>query len=164
MHGYGVLYARNGDKYTGEFANNLFDGSGLYEYVAYRNEKMEEVPAAKYEGSFKSGRKHGRGVFYQRNGDVYSGLCLSPCLAIKEFQWLLLYPVGMFENDLYHGEGLLRMANGDVINGNFIRGRASKHCEIKYKNGDHYVGNLFRGLYSGEIFAFLSIYFVRHIF
>jgi hypothetical protein len=74
MHGYGILYARNGDKYTGEFANNLFDGSGTYEYASYRNEKMEEVPAAKYEGSFKRGRKHGRGVFYQSNGDVYSGL------------------------------------------------------------------------------------------
>jgi hypothetical protein len=65
----------------------------------------------------------------------------------------------MFENDLYHGEGLLRMANGDVIDGNFVRGRASKHCEIKYKNGDYYVGNLFRGLYSGIIsdLVFLSI-------
>lgn len=74
MHGYGVLLVHNDDKYTGEFANNLIHGMGIYEYSAYTNIHGDAVEGARYEGQYVRGRKEGRGIYHMRNGDVYSGM------------------------------------------------------------------------------------------
>lgn len=128
MHGFGVLTVHNGDKYTGEFVDNLFHGKGLYEYAAYQSIGGEQVAAARYEGYYVRGRKEGRGVYQMRNGDVYSGA---------------------FVYDLFHGDGILKTANGDVSKGSFLRGKASGKCIVEYANGDRYEGNMVRGVYAG---------------
>lgn len=130
MHGFGTLAVHNGDKYTGEFANNLMHGKGLFEYAAYISIGGGEVAAARYEGHYVRGRKEGQGVFQMRNGDVYSGA---------------------FENDLFHGEGILKKANGDTVKGPFLRGKPHGKCSIKYANGDCYEGHMSRGVYSGDV-------------
>ena len=73
MHGFGVLHIANKDKYVGEFKNNLFDGAGVYDFASYISSNGFTVPAARYEGSFREGKRHGQGVFRMANGDFYSG-------------------------------------------------------------------------------------------
>ena len=74
MHGYGVLLVHNNDKYTGEFANNMIHGMGIYLYSAYTNIQGQAVAEGRYEGQYVRGRREGRGIYAMRNGDVYSGM------------------------------------------------------------------------------------------
>jgi hypothetical protein len=114
----------NGDKYTGEFAHNNIDGYGIYEHASYVDLSRAIVPGARYEGSFKRGKRHGQGMYVMRNGDVYSG-------------W--------FADDLFEGEGCLKLQQGGSITGNFHKGKPSGKCNVIYANGDTYEGDMLAG-------------------
>jgi len=43
----------NGDKYEGQFVNNMFQGKGIYLFLGQN---------LKYEGEFMQGRQHGFGT------------------------------------------------------------------------------------------------------
>ena len=53
----------NGDKYEGEFVDNVKEGRGIYTY--YNGDK--------YEGEFFEDEKDGFGVYYYKNGERYEG-------------------------------------------------------------------------------------------
>ena len=61
--GKGVYYYINGDKYEGEFFEDEKDGYGVY---YYKN-------GEKYEGEFKDNKKNGHGIYYYLEGDRYEG-------------------------------------------------------------------------------------------
>ena len=53
----------NGDKYIGEWKNDLKDGKGIY---YYNN-------GDKYDGEYKTDLKDGKGIFYCNDGDKFEG-------------------------------------------------------------------------------------------
>ena len=59
MQGKGVQVSPNGDRYEGNFINNLRDGYGVYTFARAGD---------KYEGSFKEGRLHGEGIMTYAGG------------------------------------------------------------------------------------------------
>lgn len=74
----------------------------------------------RYEGEWKDGKFHGRGIYLDGLGDVYNG---------------------SFANGLYHGKGALKKSTGDVITGEFSKGKPSGQLKIDFDNGDVYEGN-----------------------
>ena len=61
--GKGIAYLSNGNKYDGEWKNNMKDGKGIF---YYKN-------GNRYEGDWKNNRKEGKGTFYFQNGNRYEG-------------------------------------------------------------------------------------------
>ena len=56
-------YVEKGEKYEGEWLNNLKHGIGKATYAE-----------GEYFGRFENGKRHGEGVFkYKKNRDIYSG-------------------------------------------------------------------------------------------
>ena len=82
---------KEGNKYSGEFQNNLFHGKGMYVFVGgdyYNGQFHEGVPHGwgmyvfladnplkgdRYVGEFKDGQAHGRGTTFFKIGAVYTG-------------------------------------------------------------------------------------------
>lgn len=82
---------KDGNKYTGEFVNNLFNGKGVYWFSDgdyYNGTFKNGVPEGwgvyvflpanklnghKYIGDFENGRAHGRGTIFFQNGAIYAG-------------------------------------------------------------------------------------------
>ena len=64
-HGRGTLYSEDGRIiYEGDFKNNLFEGTGRYNYS----------DGYYYIGEFQKGLKHGKGSDYYENGNtIYEG-------------------------------------------------------------------------------------------
>ena len=58
----------NGDKYDGEWKNDLREGNGIYEY---KN-------GDKYKGEWKNDLRNGKGILYYKNGNIkYEGKYLN---------------------------------------------------------------------------------------
>lgn len=66
-HGKGVKSWPNGDRYEGDFLEDLREGFGVY--VFGRGPWAGE----RYEGEFLNDRRHGHGVYRWATGDVYTG-------------------------------------------------------------------------------------------
>jgi len=82
---------KEGNKYSGEFQNNLFHGKGMYVFKSgdyYNGHFHEGVPHGwgmyvflsdnplkgdRYVGEFKDGQAHGRGTTFFKVGAVYTG-------------------------------------------------------------------------------------------
>lgn len=61
--GRGIYHYQNGDKYLGEWLNDMFNGKGVYIFSI----------GERYEGDLKNGKKQGKGVYFYINGNVYEG-------------------------------------------------------------------------------------------
>ena len=53
--------------YAGDFRNGKFEGRGIIEFTG------EKYQGDYYQGEFKSGLKHGFGVYFFANGEKYAG-------------------------------------------------------------------------------------------
>ncbi len=95
----GSFYFSNGDTYTGEFQDNTYHGLGL---MKYNNGEI-------YYGDFKHGYKHGIGTYTYANGAKHSG---------------------SYANDLPHGEGELTHSDGKLI-GSWVSGM--KHGKFIFR-------------------------------
>ena len=51
-----------GESYDGMWSDDMFDGYGKHSTLSFI-----------YEGYFKSGKRHGRGVLRQKDGEIYEG-------------------------------------------------------------------------------------------
>ena len=60
-HGRGKLTYSNGDLYEGQFANNLYEGFGIY---YFRNND-------RYEGNWSKGCREGKGKLTKATGEYY---------------------------------------------------------------------------------------------
>ena len=128
-HGQGELRIFSGDLYVGEFERNLFHGTGTFTWTPFTNDEGEFVVGKKYEGSWKNGKFHGKGVLVLGTGDYYSG---------------------EFERGLFHGRGHFKGNNGDTMVGQFERGKPNGKMRLDYANGDVYEGELRSGRYHGK--------------
>ena len=93
----GTLYFDKGEmrKYIGEVHNNRADGDGR----AYR--KTDDTYKLLYEGSFVDGEFEGRGIYYDKNGNIdYEGEFLDN---MRHGQGIL-YEEGAYTRKVYQGE------------------------------------------------------------
>lgn len=56
-----MLFYSNGDKYDGDFINELPDGKGIYDYHEGHKYMPDKNDKDEYINNFKSGKKEGRG-------------------------------------------------------------------------------------------------------
>ena len=59
----------NGNKYIGEFINDLKNGKG----ILYYNKKNKKSKKERYEGDFKDDKREGKGISYYKNDNRYEG-------------------------------------------------------------------------------------------
>lgn len=77
--------------YFGEFENDVFHGSGFFEWAQH---------GLKYMGQYQVGLRHGCGILTWKNGDRY---------------------VGEFQQDMKHGRGTFFWSNNDVYCGDYVQ-------------------------------------------
>ena len=58
-----ILYYNDGDRYEGDFKNNIREGKGIMYYNS----------GDKYEGDWKNDISEGKGIMYFNNGEIYEG-------------------------------------------------------------------------------------------
>ena len=142
-YGIGTLFD-NGDKYTGDFVDDKYNGNGT---LCGKNGEI-------FECEFKNGKPHGLGRVTLVNGDVYIGnfeegkICDQVSIKYKNGESYDGYYkdnkkwgygcfnfkngdtyVGDFENDLFNGEGILTKSNGEVQKGIFKDGVFEKKLD-----------------------------------
>jgi DNA polymerase III epsilon subunit family exonuclease len=123
MHGNGTKKMADGSIDTGIFNDGLLEGLGTR--VWKTDNDLEE----RYEGSFKNGLRHGRGLHLFSNGDRYDG------------DWA---------EDLRSGNGTYTWTNGDQYSGEWIKGKMAGKGLLTWKNGDTHKGNFANGLRHGK--------------
>ena len=107
--GYGTLFSADGlIAYQGNFHNDKYEGEGreynpcpgaMRKGLNYRNLVFYDAYWVKYEGTFKNGKKHGKGKMVQTNAEIF------------ESTW---------ENGKVNGEGFIYKTNGKVYKGIWV--------------------------------------------
>ena len=126
--GKGIYYFSNGDKYEGEFFEDEKDGYGIY---YYKN-------GEKYEGEFKENKKDGHGIYYYLDGDRYEGEFKK---GYAEGRGAYYYQdgekyVGDYKEDKRHGHGIYFYSNGDKYIGEFKNGKKDGKGALYDENGE----------------------------
>lgn len=131
----------DGSVYVGALRGLRLHGKGQYTSQAF-----------KYDGEFKDGLKHGKGVYIWENGDRYEG----------DFAEDRPNGKGKYEfanGDSYEGEvkagvvegrGIYVTKSGDRIEGNFVAGRANGPGIYRFASGDRYEGEMVDGSPQGK--------------
>ncbi len=107
--GYGVMIWPNGDRYEGEWKNDLQNGTGSFVYA----------DGEKYEGLWKDGKKNGTGTYTWLDGRKYTGEWKDDLRNGKgEYTWPTgdRY-VGEFKDGKMNGHGVYTYANGKIVEG-----------------------------------------------
>jgi hypothetical protein len=131
-----VLY---GDRYEGQWRDDLPNGIGVYVYPS----------GARYRGSWVDGKKQGNGVAIYADGSMYIGEWLNDH---RHGHGLHIVPgksvyVGQWKNDMGHATGISISADGDVHVGTWKRGRRHGRGHTMHSDGCAY-----RGEWNGEAF------------
>ena len=117
--GVGTMVYKNGDKYEGEWQEDLRSGLGIYWVFEKGRFRV------RYNGSWLGDLPHGEGVLFADNGDVYQGQFHNGMRhgrgkqvygGAKEGEGSDVYE-GDWLNDKRHGRGTLTKGNGDVYEG-----------------------------------------------
>jgi hypothetical protein len=92
-HGNGVMTRADGTSYVGEFKHGLYDGQGTLTLGTHRI-AGRVISGWKYVGEWRSGKRHGSGLWVSGEGDLYEG------------DWKF---------DRFDGRGRHEKRNGDVV-------------------------------------------------
>eukprot|EP01038_Epipyxis_sp_PR26KG_P003957 gene3957-5674_t len=93
-----------------------------------------------YEGEYKNGKMHGKGVFIFSNGEVYDGDWIDNK---KHGRGVYTYSNGEVSDgdwmeDKKHRKGIFTYSNGNVFNGDYINDNMNGKGVMTYSNGDVY--------------------------
>ncbi len=142
-NGTGVVVYANGDRYEGNFANDVISG------VSDENYKCVYTYANgdKYEGDFVGGKKHGTGKMTFADGSSYEGQFISD---LRDGEGTQVYSdgstyKGSFTKDLRNGYGEFTWASGDSYKGDFVDGVRTGKGIYTWANGDSYNGDFAEG-------------------
>ncbi|KAJ2998764.1 hypothetical protein HDV02_004111 [Globomyces sp. JEL0801] len=113
MQGWGKMTHPNGDVYIGEFENNQFQGQGM---MVYGDDNIRM-----YEGEWSHGLYDGVGKLFWGNS-VFEGSFLA---------------------GNRHGKGVMMTSEGHSYSGTWENEVMKGPGEIKYANGDQYLGQVF---------------------
>ena len=102
------------DVYTGEFAENAFNGNGVLTYA----------DGSIYTGSFKNGMRHGSGTLLYADGSKYVGEYQNGDMHGKGIMTYVDGSVyeGEFVGGVKHGKGKQVFAGGDTYEGEYQHG------------------------------------------
>lgn len=138
IHGEGVLYFTNGNKYIGRWENQYRQGKGklifsngdVYKgnFVKSRfsgNGTMEFKDGDKYVGNWKNDRQNGKGIYHYSNGDRYEGTFDDGKLS---GQGKMVYKdgakyVGSWKNNYKDGQGIYYKPDGSQLDGLWVSGK-----------------------------------------
>ncbi|XP_065664162.1 MORN repeat-containing protein 3 isoform X3 [Hydra vulgaris] len=157
-----TVYLANGDKYTGEWKNNLRHGKGTQYWqktgafydgdwendmrhghgtfsLPFQNNKLQKV----YEGGWSIDKKHGYGTYFYGPESYYEGEWYK---GLRSGWGRMYYPdktvyEGEWKNDMRNGMGMLRLANENRYEGEWKNDK--KHGDGKFYHLDR--GHLFIG-------------------
>lgn len=137
-HGYGRITYSNGDSYEGFWANDRYEGKGLYIWKdrgSYEGDfeagKMHGVGKRVYQsgnvynGQFADGKKQGTGEMAYKNGDHYEGEWADDCMhGTGTYTWSSGSSyTGGFSKDRRVGKGKLVLAADEVHEGEWVNGK-----------------------------------------
>ena len=128
----------NGDKYIGEFINNLKNGKGILYYN--KNNKFERN---RYEGDFKDDKLEGKGILYWNDGDRYEGDYKDEKREGKGIYYWTdgdKYQ-GDYKDDKIEGKGIYYYNNGNKYKGDFKDGKKEGKGTYYWNDGDRYEGD-----------------------
>ncbi|RHY73055.1 hypothetical protein DYB30_000666 [Aphanomyces astaci] len=126
-HGQGTFTYHDGLQYRGEFAANLFEGFGVLVAVDQKHPITGVwVKGSTYEGEFRGGKKHGKGLMVFGEGGSYDG---------------------MFADNVFSGRGVRSYANGDRFDGEWKHGMWWGMGHLCRVDGESYVGECKRNLF-----------------
>ena len=100
MHGDGAYELPNGQRYEGQFADDLPSGTGVYTWPS----------GSRYEGGFRNGQFHGRGIRTWGGDSPFAG---------DRYD-------GDFVEGRRTGKGLYLFANGQRYEGDFVDGKIDR--------------------------------------
>ena len=112
-HGHGTYTYNNGEVYVGEYKDDMKHGEGMYSWP----------DGNKYIGEWKDDMKHGQGTALFHSGDKYTG------------EW---------KDDMENGQGTYIYSNGDKHTGEYKNGNRDGHGTLTLHDGSKYVGE-FKG-------------------
>ena len=112
-----VLNTKIAEFYQGDCKNNLADG--------YGKAQGEDI----YEGQFKSGKLHGKGIYRISNGNSYEG---------------------KFRNNMMHGKGIYIWSDGKRYEGDYVNGKRIGKGMLIWPDGDMYKGEWLNGRFTGK--------------
>jgi len=83
-----------------------------------------------YTGDWRTGRRHGNGTSYFKDGAVY---------------------IGGYRKGLEDGPGFIRYPNGNTLDAEFIQGKIQGHGVFRYSNGDQREGFFEDNILDGQV-------------
>jgi hypothetical protein len=140
--GEGTCVWDNGDRYQGQFAGDVPDGRGKYQYSS----------GDVYEGEMKRGVVMGRGTYTSRTGDVMEGSFVNgkpQGVGVFRFANGDRYE-GEIDQGRLHGRGVYHSKNGDRLEAPFVDGKAQGTGVYRFATGDRYEGELRAGTITGQ--------------
>ncbi|MEM8907230.1 MAG: caspase family protein [Bacteroidota bacterium] len=138
IHGDGVLYFSNGNKYVGKWVNQYRHGKGkmvFYNGDVYKGHfrkskfsgkgTIEFKNGDKYVGAWENDLQNGEGTYYYSNGDRYEGHFTNGKL---DGQGSMFYKdgakyIGQWKNNYKDGQGAFFKSNGRKITGIWLSGK-----------------------------------------
>jgi hypothetical protein len=133
MWGKGVLKFKNGEKYEGDFVNDMYEGFGVLTFA-------EDDPRGrmKYEGELKANYFWGNGTMVWKDGSQYEGQWeIDERKGFGIFTYAANnsqernYYKGNFRESKFWGNGTLFLNNGTSIEALFEDGDIAKICSSK---------------------------------
>lgn len=130
MYGKGTFYWYNGDKYEGDFIDEIRTGKGVFTWAN----------GNRYEGDFKNNKMHGKGVFYWENGDKYDGDFENDNMHGKGvFYWKNGEKYeGEFAYNKRHRDGVFTDINGEKFQQKWSFGSLSSETKIKTQEMEYW--------------------------
>ena len=162
IHGKGIYYLtkEKGDKYIGDFRNNIVEGKGVSEYSngdRYEGDfhnwnkhgkgTYEYNNGHKYIGDFFDDKAEGIGTYYYKNGDSIKGEFKDSKPNGRVIKYYKSEPragdryEGIMKNFYLNGRGLYFYKNGDIYDGEFKLDKKQGKGIMYYANGDREMGN-----------------------
>jgi hypothetical protein len=174
--GNGTIIWKTGEKYVGEWLNDMKHGHGVYTFA-------EDLEAQSYNGEWKEDNRSGNGMMIWKTGEMYVGEWLDNLRYGHGFN---KYPendvykrvsydgewkenersgngtfiwktgekyIGEWLNNLRQGHGILTYSEDDErasYDGEWKEDEASGNGTLTWKNREKYVGEWLNGLYHGH--------------
>lgn len=165
----GVITFRNGEFFEGHFNNDeknghgefkFNDGStfkGNYKHDVYESGELRLVNQYVYTGSFKKGKRHGKGRVLYPDGETYEGDFI---MDKRHGRGVITNAKGIvtYNGEFRDGEKYCPQrdhvdvvdAAGDSFNGQSVNGSWDGMGTCKYANGDVYDGDWYQNMRDGK--------------
>lgn len=119
-----AIFGTDGNKYVGEWKNDMKNGRGMQLYI---NKELNQA-------EFKDNVRHGFGI-------------IARCSTENTFK--LVYR-GSFQNGKKDGHGRMYYKNGNFYTGKFSKGKRNGYGQMWYADGSFYDGDWLDGVRNGK--------------